>query len=141
TVVDVLVSSAKRADEPGEILELVKFAGQCFDVCRNNRNSLAHSMTVEGRDDSTFWIRASRKSDYQQSQMKLKLEDLLRVSKEIASTATFILKLQMHRNYAIRGGPGELTLPDRFPMPLKLKSREVNIAVEAKKFGWDLKHK
>lgn len=141
TVIDVLTSSAKRAEENSEIIELIKFGGKCFDICRHNRNSLAHSITVEGHGESTYWVRASRSSEYQQSQMKLDLEDLLRVSKEVAQTASFLFALQAHRNFAVRKGYGEIKLPVRFPMPTRLKSREVEISAELNKLGIKPKHK
>lgn len=136
SVVKLLEDCAKRADEPQDIRELIKFGGTAFDICRQNRNALAHSITVERleSDTDTVWIRSSRKLGFQQMQMKIRAADIWRVSKEIADTALFLSVLQMNRHFALRGQPEEIQLPTRFPMPRRLRSREVNIRSELKKF-------
>ncbi|QIR85569.1 hypothetical protein FIU66_10325 [Paracoccus sp. AK26] len=136
TVTAILRDAVKRSGEPQEVLKRIDFAGQAFDICRANRNALAHSMTVERYDDdSSVWIRASRKLDYHQTQMKITLKDMFRVSREVAETARFILALQMRRNMLIRGSNVLPDLPDYYEKPTRLISKDINLANEAKKLG------
>lgn len=137
SVVSILEQAVVRENEERNIVDLVKFGGKAFDICRQNRNALAHTMTVEQdlRSDQTVWVRASRKAEYQQSQMKLSLEDLARVSNEVSQTARFLFTLQLHRNMRIRGHTNVVALPERFEIPKRLRSKDISIKTEMKKLG------
>jgi hypothetical protein len=138
SVVDILRDSVRRAQETSEVVDLVEFAAKSFDICRDNRNALAHSMTLHAEDDLSYWIRPSRRSGFDQSQVIATIEELLAVSLDIKWTADLLLGLSLRKHMLNRGQTENLQLPSRFPIPKRLKSKHLKIREEARRYGLDL---
>lgn len=118
----LLVDAAKRAKEPIEVVELISLAGRAFEACRDNRNILAHTINIEPTKTATSWIRPSRKPGKIWAVSKISLSEMMRVSEEIAKTATFLSQLSMSRNMWMRSTGADVPLPERLKMPRRIRS-------------------
>ncbi len=131
SVAAVLLESVAKAEEAKEVLAITEFAARAFDVCRENRNIVAHSLRVDATEEAaTLWTRASRKVGSQQSVSLISLSDLDNVSHDIAKTASLLFALGLRRHVFNRDGEDIADLPAKFKMPVRLKSRHINLKEE-----------
>ncbi len=138
SVSDLIGTFARKVESDPVVIELTEFAIKAFEICRINRNMLAHTMTLEDQPgDQKVWIRPSRKSDTQYAHVEISGSEMNRVSLEIANLARFIPPLQLRRHLLNQGGDVDFDLPQVFEMPKKLKSTEVDIKAHLRSLGFN----
>ena len=131
----LLVEAASRAGESDETTQLIETSIKAFSICRENRNALAHSMTLEADAEKTYWVRPARKQGFEQSQVIATMEEVVRANVDIKRTAKLLLQLSLRKLVLNKGEEFDGALPLDFPLPARLSSTHVSIRDEAEKLG------
>lgn len=118
---DVLLSLARQRDDP-ELVEHIEFACKAFNILRENRNLLMHSHSIfppEKKGQKPHWRRATGRGPEAHASVEADLADLEELIALTAALGMFAVGLST----VIRPRrPGPRTLPDKFPLPRKLKT-------------------
>lgn len=135
SIARILVESASRAGESEETTRLIETSIKAFSICRENRNALAHSMTLEADSDKTYWVRSSRKQGFDQSQVIATVDEVFLVNVDIKRTAQLLFELSLRKYVLNKGEEYDRDLPLDFPLPARLNSTHVSVREEAEKLG------
>jgi hypothetical protein len=118
---EVLLNLARQSPQESALIDRIEFACEAFNVLRENRNVLVHSHTIfriEGGKPQ--WRRATGRGPTGHLSTEANLEDLENLIADICKLGLFVIELVPFLRKEKRGG-AKCTLPDKFPLPKKLK--------------------
>lgn len=119
SLLDLLRGLARRNEKRPDLLDALDHAISCVDICRRNRNNLAHSW-VNFKGDKLFKNNRSKGSPVTEV-FSFDLDEIRKVAEDCYAAGHYLMHYGLHRTYLDHPAISA-PLPEKLQIPQTLKS-------------------
>ncbi|TAA55277.1 hypothetical protein [Shinella sp. JR1-6] len=120
SLLDLLRGLARRNEKRPDLLEALDHAITCVDICRRNRNNLAHSW-VNFKGDKLFKPNRARGGNPFTEVFSFDLGEIREVAEDCYTAGQYLMHFGLHRTY-LDHPTISAPLPEKLQIPQTLKS-------------------
>lgn len=123
SLADTLTQYCAEKEEDAVVAAAIRHGAKAFNICRMNRNSLAHAMNVDPFEDRYSWNRFSKGHKNMFDSVVAGIEEMNRVDMEIAQVGMFFHEINLAIAARTSSNIRPRKVPDLVPMPSRLLSK------------------